>query len=133
MISYKKINLTGLYIHGTELRYIIPEDILIIKSPIINAEKDNGRLILKINKDSHIHDNFINVCGYIKTLYNVKKICTDMTLNSAIILKNTTSSKFFDEYKNDIPFSKLKGTEKVVCSFTCNDGHFLISQCLLVN
>ena len=50
-----------------------------------------------------------------------------------VMLKNTTSSKFFDEYKNDIPFSKLKVTEKVVCSFTCNDGHFFISQCLLVN
>ena len=71
MISYKKINLTGLYIHGTELRYNIAEDSLIIKSPIINAEKDNGRLILKINKDSHVHDNFMNVCGYIKTLYKI--------------------------------------------------------------
>jgi len=133
MISYKKINLTGLYIHGTELRYNTTGDILIIKSPIINAEKDNERLILKINKDSHIHDNFMNVCGYIKTLYNVKKINTDMSLNNAIILKNTTNSKFFNEYKNNIQFSKLKGTEKVVCSFTCNDGHFFISQCLLVD
>jgi|TARA_B110001450_G_scaffold120288_1_gene113384 hypothetical protein len=133
MISYKKINLTGLYIHDTELKYNVNDDILIIKCPIIIAEKCDEGLILKINNDSHSHDNFMNVCGYIKTLYNVKKINTNATLNNMILLKNNTSSKFFDSDKNIIPFSKLKSEQKVVCSFKCVNGHFLISQCLLVN
>ena len=133
MISYKKINLMGLSINCNELFYDRHEPSLIIKSPIIIATKDKDGLILKINNYSDNHGIFMNVCGYINTLYNLKKIGTNIIINNTIIIKNTDSSKFFDENKNNISFSKLKDTQKIVCSFNCSEGCFLISQCLLIN
>ena len=133
MISYKNINLLGLHINDTELKYNSDTDALIIKSPIIIAEKNKDGLVLKFNNDSDSHDNFMNVCGYINTLCSVKKIDTNIILNNTVILKKTKGSKFFDENKDNISFSKIKDTQKFVASFTCVGGRFLISQCLLIN
>jgi|TARA_B110000971_G_scaffold189773_1_gene200405 hypothetical protein len=133
MISYKKINLLDLNIQNTELRYGTSKDILILKSPIIIARKDKDGLILKINNNSDSHDKFLNMCGYINTICIVNKIKTGIILNNTIILKKTNVSKFFDENKNNISFSKLKDIQKVVCSFTCCDGCFLIEHCLMIN
>jgi len=133
MLSYKKINLMKMYIEEANLMYQDVSDTLLIKSPIIIAEKTDNYLILKINNDSENHDNFMNVCGYINTLCSINKINTDLITNNSIILKKTNSSKFFDENKNGLSFSKLKNTQKVICSFTCVSGSFLISQCLLIN
>lgn len=133
MLSYKKINLMKMYIRETYLMYKDVSDTMVIKSPIIMAEKNDDCLILKINKDSESHDNFMNICGYINTLCSIKKIDTDLITNNGIIIKNTNLSKFFDENKNSLSFSKLKNTQKVVCSFTCVSGNFLISECLLIN
>lgn len=133
MLSYKKINLMKMYIQETNLMYKDVSDTLLIKSPIIIAEKSDNCLILKINNDSENHDNFVNVCGYIDTLCSINKINTDLKTNGGIILKNTSLSKFFDENKNGVSFSKLKKSQKVICSFTCVSGSFFISQCLLIN
>jgi hypothetical protein len=132
MISYKKINLFDLNINGIELRYGTSKDILILKSPIIIAEKDKDGLILKINNKSDSHDKFMNMCGYINTICIVNKIKTGIILNNTVILRKTEDSKFFDENKNNISFSKLKDKQKVVCSFTCCNGCFLISHCLIM-
>lgn len=134
MLSYKKINLMKMYIQEENLMYRdIFLDTLLIKSPIIIAEKSENGLILKINNYSENHDNFMNMCGYINTLCSINKINTDIITNNNIILKKTSLSKFFDENKNGMSFSKLKNTQKVVCSFTCISGNFLISECLLIN
>lgn len=133
MLSYKKINLMEMYICDTNLMYRNVTDTLLIKSPIIIAEKTANCLILKINNYSESHDKFMNVCGYINTLCSIKKINADLITNNSIILKKTKLSKFFDENKNGISFSKLKNTQKVICSFTCVSGNFLISECLLIN
>jgi len=133
MLSYKKINLMEMYICDTNLMYKNVQDTLLIKSPIIIAEKTDNCLILKINNDSESHDKFMNVCGYINTLCSIKKINTDLITNNSIILKKTNLSKFFDENKNGLSFSKLKNTQKVICSFTCVSGNFLISECLLIS
>ena len=121
-----------MYIHETNLMYVGTPDTILIKSPIIIAEKGDDCLILKINKDSESHDKFMNMCGYINTLYSIKKINTDLITNNGIILKKTNLTKFFDENKNSMSFLKLKQTQKVVCSFTCVSGNFIISQCLLI-
>jgi len=133
MLSYKIINLLDLYILDDVLMYKGVSDTLVIKTPIIIAQKNDTCLNLKINNDSESHDKLINVCGYINTLCSIKKINTDMIANNNIILKKTILSKFFDENRNIIPFSKIKNTQKMVCSFTCVSGDFLISECLLVN
>jgi len=122
-----------MYIYENNLMYKDISDTLIIKSPIIIAEKNNDCLVLKINNDSENHDNFMNMCGYINTLCSINKINTDLITNNSIILKKTSLSKFFDENKNEMSFSKLKNIQKVICSFTCESGSFLISQCLLIN
>ena len=51
MLSYKKINLMEMYIYDTNLMYKNVPDTLLIKSPIIIAEKTDNCLILKINND----------------------------------------------------------------------------------
>jgi hypothetical protein len=133
MLSYRKINLLDMYILEDKLMCKNVLDPLLIKSPIIIAEKDDNCLNLKINNNSENHDNFMNVCGYINTLCSVKKIDTNLIVNNNIIIKKTNLSKFFDENRNEISFSKLKNTHKVVCSFTCVSGSFLLSECLLIN
>lgn len=122
----------NMYILEDKLMYRDIIDTLLIKSPIIIAQKNDNSLNLKINNDSENHDKFMNVCGYINTLCSVKKIDTDFLVNSTIIIKNTSLSKFFDENRNVISFSKLKNTQKVVCSFTCVSGNFLLSECLII-
>ena len=121
-----------MYILDDKLMYRDIIDTLLIKSPIIIAQKTDNCLTLKINNDSENHDKFMNLCGYINTLYSIKKIDTDFLVNSSIIIKNTSLSKFFDENRNELSFSKLKKTQKVVCSFTCVSGNFLLSECLLI-
>lgn len=121
-----------MYILDDKLMYRNTIDTLLIKSPIIIAQKNDNCLNLKINNDSENHDKFMNLCGYINTLCSIKKIDTDFLVNSTIIIKNTSLSKFFDENRNGIPFSKLKNTQKVICSFTCVSGNFLLSECLLI-
>lgn len=122
----------NMYILDDKLMYRDITDTLLIKSPIIIAQKNDNSLNLKINNDSENHDKFMNLCGYINTLCSVKKIDTDFLVNNTIIIKNTSLSKFFDENRNGISFSKLKNTQKVVCSFTCVSGNFLLSECLLI-
>lgn len=121
------------YILEDTLMYRDIIETLLIKSPIIIAEKKDNCLVLKINNDSENHDKFMNVCGYINTMCSVKKIDTDFIVNGNIIIKKTSLSKFFDENRNTISFSKLKNTQKVICSFTCVSGSFLLSECLLIN
>ena len=133
MLSYKKINLLDLYIHDNDLMYRGVSDTLVIKSPIIIAQKNDNGLVLKINNDSQSHDNFMNVCGYINIICSIKKINTDLITNNSIILKKTILSKFFDENKNIVSFSKLKNTQKVICSFNCISENFFISECLYIN
>lgn len=133
MISYKQINLMDIYIQDKEIRYDTTKDTLTIKSPIIIAEKYKDSIILKINPDSANHDTFMNVCGYINTIYNINKIKTNIIINNTVVLKKTDNSKFFDENKNNISFLTLRDKQKVICSFTCKDGCFLISQCLLID
>lgn len=133
MLSYKKINLLDLYIHQNNLMYKGTLDTLLIKSPIIIAQKNDDCLVLKLNNDSENHDKFMNICGYINTLCSLKKINTNFISNNNIIIKRTNLSKFFDENKNDISFSKLKNTQKVICCFTCVSGYFLMSECLFIN
>lgn len=122
-----------MYILDDKLMYRDTIDTLLIKSPIIIAQKNVNCLNLKINNDSENHDKFMNLCGYINTLCSIKKIDADFLVNNTIIIKNTSLSKFFDENRNGISFSKLKNTQKVVCSFTCVSGNFLLSECLLID
>lgn len=133
MLSYKKINLLDLYIYNNNLMYKDVSGTMELKSPIIMAHKANDCLVLKLNSDSENHDKFMNMCGYINTLCIINKINTNFIINNNIVIKKTILSKFFDENKNGIYFSKLKNTQKVICSFTCVSGVFLISECLLIN
>lgn len=131
MTSYKKINMLDLNIEDGKLKY--NQDILTLKTPIILEEKQGNVLLLKINFDSKNHDIFNNLCGYINTIYNIKKIKTDIISNGCILLKETKSSRFFDENKNAINFNKIKSNQKIVSTFICDNGEFIIDQCLLVN
>jgi hypothetical protein len=130
MTSYKKINMLDLTIENEKL--IHNEDILTLKTPIIIAKKDGSNLLLKINNYSESHGKFMNLCGYINTLYNIKKIKTDIMLNGYIILKQNNMSRFFDENKNNIAFNKINAEQKIICTIICDKGNFIIEQGLIV-
>lgn len=131
MTSYKKINMLDLTIENEKLIY--NQDILTLKTPIIIAKKHDGNLLLKINNCSESHDKFMNLCGYINTLYSIKKIKTDIVLNGCIVLKQDNMSRFFDENRNNIIFDKINREQKIICTVVCDKGNFIIEQCLLVN
>ena len=124
-------NYLGITIENEKLIY--NKDVLTLKTPIIIAKKHNSNLLLKINNFSENHDIFMNLCGYINTLYNIKKIKTDIMLNGCIILKHNNMSRFFDENRNNITINKINYEQKMICTIICDKGNFIIEQCLLIN
>ena len=71
MISYKKVDISKIKLDNSKLIYNDQE--LIIKSPIINFKivkvNNCSKIKLTCNDDSHLHDIFLNIIGYIERIY----------------------------------------------------------------
>ena len=131
MISYKKINILDLR--------VTPEYILnnkdkefYIKSPIIMYKIKDAYIHLIINKNSDSHNLFLNMCGYIDRLFKIRDIPVNLIIDNNIIVNTTDTSKFYDENSKLTSKGNFKKDGKAVCSFTCNNGEFNLSQILLI-
>ena len=72
MFSYKKIDMLNLILIDDRVCY--NNENLLIKSPIINYEVKEDKLLLKINGDADSHIIFLNLCSYIERLFKNSKI-----------------------------------------------------------
>lgn len=132
MLSYKKINLLDLRL-CEDFTIKNKEELLEIKSPIIRYVIKDLSLQLNINKHSESHNLFINICGYIDRLFKIKEInCSFINNENDVLLTISDISKFYDENNKSITIKNLKKEGKIICSFICNRGHFVLKNLLLV-
>jgi hypothetical protein len=136
MISYKKIDMLNLHIVDNSIFYKNTE--LIIKSPIINYEIKDEKIMLKINDDSDLHIKFIDLCCYIERLFKNSKIKTDIIKNRndinnrSISISISENCKFYDTDREEIFRSSIKSSGKIICLILCKNGNFTLSQLLQI-
>jgi hypothetical protein len=136
MLSYKKIDLLNLVLKENILYY--DSKILTIKSPIINYDIMDDKIMLKVNGDADSHITFLNLCSYIERLFKNLKIKTDIIGNRndidnrSIIISINEKSKFFDINKEEIFRNNLKNSGKIMCSFSCENGKIVLCQLLQI-
>lgn len=129
MISYKDINTLDISLENGVVKY--KDEVMLMKTPIIIMERNDNEILLKINKESQLHDKLFTICGYIDTLFKLKKINSKIINQDKIIIYNRHATKFFDSNRNHIPFSKVKNNVKVIFSLGCKDGDLNIVEGLL--
>lgn len=136
MLSYKKIDMLNLTIEDKSIYY--NNEILIIKSPIINYELKNKELMLKINGDSDSHIIFLNLCSYIERLFknlkikiNIIKNRNDINNRSIEIIINE-NSKFYDVDREEMFENNVKSLGKIICSFSSENGNLILHEMLQI-
>ena len=118
MFSYKKIDMLNLTVEDNFVYY--NNEILIIKSPIINYELKDDELMLKINGDSDCHIIFLNLCSYIERLFKNLKIKINIITNRNDIINRSVkilinkNSKFYDTDREEMFKNNVKSLGKVI-------------------
>lgn len=125
-VSYK--NVDNLKISFKDGKVYNEDDIFYIKSPIINFEIDNKKLIIHINKNSDKHDTLVNIFEHIERLIDNN---TTFVENDKITMYITPHSKFFDFNTREIEIGNIIGN-KCVVSFVINDYILQVVQLLMV-
>ena len=136
MFSYKKIDMLNLTVGDNFVYY--NNEILIIKSPIINYELKDEELMLKINGDSDCHIIFLNLCSYIERLFKNLKIKINIITNRNDIINRSVkilinkNSKFYDTDREEMFKNNVKSLGKVICSFSVENGNLILHEMLQI-
>lgn len=136
MFSYKKIDMLNLTVEDNFVYY--NNEILIIKSPIINYELKDEELMLKINGDSDSHIIFLNLCSYIERLLKNLKIKVNIITNRNDIINRSVkilinkNSKFYDTDREEMFKNNVKSLGKVICSFSVENGDLILHEMLQI-
>ena len=136
MFSYKKIDMLNLTVEDNFVYY--NNEILIIKSPIINYELKDDELMLKINGDSDCHIIFLNLCSYIERLFKNLKIKINIITNRNDIINRSVkilinkNSKFYDTDREEMFKNNVKSLGKVICSFSVENGDLILHEMLQI-
>ena len=136
MFSYKKIDMLNLTVEDNFVYY--NNEILIIKSPIINYELKDEELMLKINGDSDSHIIFLNLCSYIERLLKNLKIKVNIITNRNDIINRSVkilinkNSKFYDTDREEMFKNNVKSLGKVICSFSVENGNLILHEMLQI-
>lgn len=136
MFSYKKIDMLNLTVEDNFVYY--NNEILIIKSPIINYELKDDELMLKINGDSDCHIIFLNLCSYIERLFKNLKIKINIITNRNDIINRSVkilinkNSKFYDTDREEMFKNNVKSLGKVICSFSVENGNLILHEMLQI-
>ena len=136
MFSYKKIDMLNLTVGDNFVYY--NNEILIIKSPIINYELKDEELMLKINGDSDSHIIFLNLCSYIERLFKNLKIKINIITNRNDIINRSVkilinkNSKFYDTDREEMFKNNVKSLGKVICSFSVENGDLILHEMLQI-
>ena len=128
MLSYKLIDLLKLGVKDFDILY--NNEYLEIKSPIITYEYEKDNVYLIINSNSHIHNTFVNMCSYIDRLFNVNEIPSNNVKDGNIKILIDKFSVIYSENKKII--TNIKRTGKIICSFNCVNGNFVLKKMLFV-
>lgn len=138
MFSYKKIDMLNLTVEDNFVYY--NNEILIIKSPIINYELKDEELMLKINGDSDCHIIFLNLCSYIERLFKNLKIKIKINIitnrndiiNRSVKILINKNSKFYDTDREEMFKNNVKSLGKVICSFSVENGNLILHEMLQI-
>ena len=129
MISYKKIDLLQLSVNS-ENELLLNDIKINIKSPVLYINRENNYIVCSVNKDSDNHNLFLNLCGYIFRLFNIKQLDCSFIKENSIYINITNSSRFYDENKKEI--NAIKDNNKGIISFYGQNGELLLHQFLKI-
>lgn len=129
MISYKKIDLLHLSVNG-ENELLLNDVKINIKSPVMSIYRENDYVVCTLNKEANNHNLYLNLCGYISRLFNIKHIKCDFIKENSVYFNITNSSRFYDENKKEI--SAIKDNNKGIISFYSQNGELLLHQFLKI-
>jgi hypothetical protein len=135
MISYKNIDILQLAINE-EKKLTHVNEYIEIKSPILlfTISNDENYLHFNINNEAENHNVFLNLCGYIERLFNIKNIDSNLYTKDSVIvyIGPEINYKLFDsDYKNTTK-DKLKYGGKAIFSFLTENGRHNLVQLLLI-
>ena len=125
-VSYKYID--NLKISFKDGKVYNEDTIFYIKSPIINFEINNKKLIININKNSEKHDTLVNILEHIERLIVNNTIFIE---NDKITMYITPISKLFDFNTREIEIGNMIGN-KCVVSFIIDEYRLKVVQLLMV-
>jgi hypothetical protein len=125
-VSYKYID--NLKISFKDGKVYNEDNIFYVKSPIINFEIQNKKLIIKVNKNSEKHDTFVNILEHIERLIDNNTIFIE---NDKITMYITPISKLFDFNTREIEIGNMIGN-KCVVSFIIDEYTLKVVQLLMV-
>jgi hypothetical protein len=131
MISIKNIDLLNIKIKNNIVFY--KEDLLIIKSPIVNAinnsEKDLNSI--KIELDSSIKSSRLKeILLYIKRKYTELDLNLNFIDENILDIKIESDSLFFDSNHNKISKNSLNRESRILCSFYIKNSDVYLHQCM---
>ncbi len=135
MISYKKVDISKIKLDNNNNNLVYNDQVLTIKSPIINFEivkvENSNKIKLLCNDDSQSHDIFLNIIGYIERIYEYNKIKTDFISNNSVYIYTNEHSRFFDFNTKEIDIENIIG-DKCIVSIMFTNETLLLSQLLLI-
>lgn len=129
MISYKKIDLLHLSVN-CENELLLNDIKINIKSPVMSISRENNYVVCIVNKEANNHNLFLNLCGYISRLFNIKRVKCNFIKENSVCVNITSSSRFYDENKKEI--SAIKDNNKGIISFYSQNGELLLHQFLKI-
>ena len=96
----------------------------------MSISRENNYIVCSVNKEANNHNLFLNLCGYISRLFNIKHVKCDFIKENSIYINITNSSRFYDENKKEI--NAIKDNSKGIISFYGENGELLLHQFLKV-
>lgn len=132
MLSIKNIDLLNIQIKDKNVYY--NSDLLIIKSPIVNAINSSEEELnsIKIQLDYSIRSNnrLKEILLYIKRKYSEIGIIFNIETYLNVFIDS--ESLFFDSNQNKISKNSFNKESRVICSLYIKEGFIYLHQCMKV-
>lgn len=132
MLSIKNIDLLNIKIKDKNVYY--GSDLLIIKSPIVNATNSSEEELnlINIQLDCSIKSNnrLKEILMYIKRKYSEVGINFNIETHFNIIIDS--ESLFFDSNQDKTSKNSFNKESRVICSFYIKEGFIYLHQCMKV-
>lgn len=132
MLSIKNIDLLNIQIKNKNVYY--GSDLLIIKSPIVNAinSSEEELNLIKIQLDCSIKSNnrLKEILLYIKRKYS--EVGINFNIETCFNVIIDSESLFFDSNQNKTSKNSFNKESRVIFSFYIKEGFIYLHQCMKV-
>jgi hypothetical protein len=132
MLSIKNIDLLNIQIKDKDVYY--GPDLLIIKSPFVNAtnnsEEELNLINMQLDYSIRSHSRLKEILLYIKRKYSEFGINFNIDVCLNLIIDSDTL--FFDSNQDKISKNAFNKESRAICSFYIKEGFTYLHQCMKV-